>query len=129
MPVTIKINANLAQFTQQEMGRRLAACVVFYCTQHQQRLGKSNPFPHLNSSKPGEYPRKRTGFLQKSVAYSPVSIQEITSKLDIKVGYDANAFYGPVLEVMRKRLGLVKTLEDLKTQLGAIVGQPVKEAK
>lgn len=129
MGVIIKINPGAASYPKEELGRRMAACVVFYCSQHQKRLGKSNPFPHLNSSKPGEYPRKRTGFLQKSVAYSPVSIQEITNKLDIKVGYDANAWYGPVLEVMRKRLGLVKTLEDLKNQLGAIIGMPVRKPK
>lgn len=129
MGVKIKINPGAITYPREELGRRMEACVGFYRAQYQLRLNKSNPIPYLNSSKPGEYPRKRTGFLQDSVAYSPTAISEITKTLDIRVGYDANAFYGPILEVMRKRLGLVKTLEDLKNQLGAIIGMPVRKPK
>lgn len=126
MPSTrVKINKGASREIQEELARRMMAATLFFVEQHQQRLNVSNPFPHLTPSKPGEYPRKRTGFLQKSVAYLPLSIPEVMRTWVIKLGYDANAFYGPRLEVMMKRLGLVRTLREILPQMAKIIGQKV----
>lgn len=126
MPVRIKVDKKFWPQTEDEMAGRMLVAAVFFTSQHQQKLGKSNPSPHTKPSKPGEYPRKRTGFLQKSVGWSPGNVLAVKTSKKILIGYDANAFYGPVLEIMRKRLGLLKTFTDLLPQLSAIVSKPVK---
>ena len=124
--VEMKINPIAPQEIREELARRMAAAVIFMTNYHQDKLNISNPFPHLTPSKPGEYPRKRTGFLQKSVAFTPDSIPEIAKTLRIRIGYDANAFYGPRLEIIMKRLGLVKTLKDCAKPMAAILGMKIK---
>ena len=123
--VAVKVNKAAGQEIRDQLARRMTAAVLYFVAQHQQKLNVSNPIPHLNPSKPGEYPKKRTGFLQSSVAFSPGTLPEISRDLSISIGYDANAFYGPVLEVMRNRLGLVATLHAVLPQMTAIIGQPV----
>jgi len=97
----------------------LLAAAVFFANQHQQRLGAKTAPP---ASRPGEYPAKRTGFLQASVLWDPISPIEVEQTLRIRAGYLANAFYGPILEFQKQRLGLRKTLTDLEPQLGALAG-------
>jgi len=127
LSVRLNIYPDKLSIPRNEMARRLAAAAVFYVVQHQSRLGKSNPGPlYLKSSKPGEYPRKRTGFLQKSVGYQPDDLQDIEKSMTVRLGYDANASYGPRLEIVMRRLGLVKTLDDLIPQLSAIIGTAVR---
>ena len=46
---------------QQEAARRLQRTAQWFQDQLIARLSLSNPRPYLNSSRPGEYPRKRTG--------------------------------------------------------------------
>lgn len=124
--VEMKVNALAPQEIREAIARKMAAAVIFMTNYHQDKLNISNPFPHLTPSKPGEYPRKRTGFLQKSVTFSPDSIPEIARTMRIRVGYDANAFYGPRLEIMMKRLGLVKTLKDCAPMMAKILGMKMK---
>lgn len=118
----IEINKKLPQMLKAEMARRLATAAILFVNEHQKRLNKSNPYPHNNPSKPGEYPKKRTGFLQKSVTFQPTNLPELERTLSLKLGYDANAFYGAVLEVRMRRLGLVKTLTDMLPKLARVVG-------
>ena len=102
---------------------RLLRMAVYFQTQHKLRLNVSNPRPYLNSSKPGEYPRARTGFGRDSVMYEPTSRSEVRRDLTIRIGYLVNAFYMPVLELTRNRLGLRKTLDDLHPQLQLIAAR------
>lgn len=74
-----------------------------------------------DSSKPGEPPRKRTGFLQGHVKY------ELDKKaLASRVGLAANAKYGLFLEMGTKKMDarpwLLATLEKVMPQLRALVG-------
>lgn len=128
MSVRIKVDKKFWPKTEDEMAGRMLVAAVYLASQHQQKLGKSNPAPHNKPSKPGEYPRKRTGFLQKSVGWSPGNVLAVKTAKKIQIGYDANAFYGPVLEIMQKRLGLLKTFTDLLPQLSVIVSKPLKAA-
>lgn len=75
---------------------------------------------YTRPSKPGEYPRKRTGFGQASVMLDTHDVNEIARTLRVRVGYQANAHYMPILELYRDRKGLIDTLKDLRPQLEAL---------
>ena len=48
----------------------LAKAAIVLVEEHQKRIGVQNPAPlYLESSKPGEYPKKRSGAMQKSVFF------------------------------------------------------------
>lgn len=74
-------------------------------------------YPH--SSRPGEPPRKRTGFLAGNVVY-----ELDQAKLASRVGVLRNAIYGAYLELgtrkMRPRPWLFATLRKILPQLKAI---------
>lgn len=76
-------------------------------------------YPH--PSKPGEAPRKRTGWLQRNVLYSIDPDAPSAA-----VGVQQNARYGAYLEVgtsrVKARPWLLATLERLKDQLAALIG-------
>lgn len=123
---------------ERDIGMKLARCAIFILNHHQQKLGIPCPsnrvqsvngsptIQYYNASRPGEYPKKRTGFLQSSVASAPTTIPELGKQKRVQIGYARAAFYGPVLEIMMKRLGLVRTLTDLIPLLSKIVGQPLR---
>lgn len=125
MKMKVTQNTKFFESVQNEIGDRLAQAAIFFANTHAARLGRPNPTPHDNPSIPGEYPKKRTGFLQKSVGIEPTDRAEIRKQLLVKIGYDASAFYGPRLEIVMMRLGLARTLDDTRTRLSAIIGQPV----
>lgn len=127
----IKVD-NTKQFTEairNDIGARLARCAVYLSNFHQAKLGVPCPatrgklgIQYYNASKPGEYPKKRTGFLQASVLVEPLDLNKIAKAKKVTIGYAAAAFYGPVLEVMRKRLGLVRSLKDCLPMLQKLAG-------
>lgn len=125
MPVTIKMKKSILPIFHAEMARRLAATAIFFVTQHQFRVGIPNPYPHHWSSKPGQYPRKRTGTGQKSVTFQPTDIRQLEKELKVTIGYAAIAPYMAELEIVRRRLGLRKTFMDLLPHLQALVGNPI----
>lgn len=128
MPIRITNRKDFANEARMEMAKRLAAAAIFFVTHHQQRVGVPNPSPFTNPSRPGEYPRKRTGFGQKSVIMVPTDPNEIARTLKVTVGYARAAFYMPHLEFVMARLGLQNTLNDLEPQLRAILGSKATAA-
>jgi hypothetical protein len=86
-----------------------------------QTLNVSNPRPYDTPSKPGEPPRKRTGWLQRNVLYE---LDEKT--LSGRVGITRNARYGLYLELGTRRMAarpwLLATLQKVEKQLNAIAG-------
>lgn len=102
------------------IARGLLAGAVLLTTEHQRRLNVANPRPYLTPSKPGEYPKKRTGFLQAHVQYQPPTPAEAAALGYVDVGYVANAFYGEVL-VDRGRKGVQDTAADLRGQIQAVI--------
>jgi len=109
--------------------KKLMRAAVYLMNQHQQRLNKPAPavkrkgkVRYTGASAPGEYPRKRTGFLQANVWMEPLDPYQIAQEGSVRVGLRANAVYGAILEVRYKRLGLKRTLQDLVPQLRAIAG-------
>jgi hypothetical protein len=117
----------------EKQAQKLARAAVYLMNHHQQRLNKPAPavrrrgrVRYTGASASGEYPRKRTGFLQANVMFRPSTIAEIIRQGMIRVGLMANAFYGAVLEVRYHRLGLRRTLSDLLPQLRALAGQNLR---
>ena len=92
-----------------------------------QRVSVPNPPPHKDSSKPGEYPRLRTGEGQRAIAKLPSTIGEVMRSLKVSVGFQAGKAHLLILELKRNRLGLQKTLEDLKPVLSALATAEVKK--
>jgi len=112
------------QEIRQRTAQKLLAIAAHFITAHTGFLNVSNPRPYVTPSKPGEYPRKRTGFGQRSVSFQPSSVTGvIAAGLKVKVGYLVNAKYMLILELYRRRLGLLETLRRTKPQLQAIAKQ------
>ena len=84
------------------------------------KRGKGSYTVYPNPSKPGEPPRKRTGWLQRHVQreYDKPSLTS-------RVGVQRNALYGIFLELgtrfMAARPWLLATLNKVRTQLEAIL--------
>jgi hypothetical protein len=101
-----------------EAARRMQRTAQYFQTQVMARFSVSNPRPYLNSSKPGEYPRKRTGNLIANILWGPTSISDIKAEgLKVRAGVGAPARYGAILELFKARLGFVRTAEDLRPVL------------
>ena len=112
----------MAGEAKEQAAKRILRAVVFFQIQHQARLSVSNPRPYLTPSRPGEYPRKRTGNLIGSVLYSPATIADlIAGDLRVRIGLPASAGYGLILEVARQRKGFRDTMEALRPQIEAIL--------
>lgn len=115
-----------ARALKEESARRLQRAMDFFWKAHTKRLDVSNPRPYENSSKPGEYPRKRSGGLIGGVVYGPETVQGIIAEsLKIRAGLLPSARYGLILEFHRQRKGFLATMNDLKPQLKAILEQKV----
>lgn len=124
MPINIRFGPGPFENAYREaMGRRLFAAAVFFANHHQRLVGVPNPSPFTNPSVPGEYPKKRTGFGQKSVVIVPTNPDEIKRRLSIRVGYAKAAFYMSYLNVVRGRLGFPDTLDTLRGELATILGK------
>lgn len=98
----------------------LLAAGVLFSNQVRQRVSVANPPPYLNSSKEGEYPRLRTGAGQKALTMQPSSVDEVIASGFVRVGYVQGDHHLLILELARKRLGLLRTLEDMRPQLAAL---------
>lgn len=76
---------------------------------HKQAL--ATPYPP--SSKPGQYPRRRTGNLKRSTVVRPISVSEIQRTGKVSVGFLDRAYYGEILEYEMGRTGLGATIEKI----------------
>lgn len=115
-------NAEVGEATKREAAERLQRATVFFVQQLQRRLSISNPRPYLNSSKPGEYPRKRTGNAIANVRLSATSQQEIiAADYKVRAGVGEPGKYLAILELFKHRLGFIATVEDLRPLLKAML--------
>lgn len=121
--MTLKWNGEQAlRAARQEMARRLLAAAAVYTTEHRKRLNVSNPRPYLNSSRENEYPRARSGFGRDSTSYEPTTPQGvIDAGFIVRLGYRQSGFYMAVQEVRNRRLGLVRSFEELKGAIRAVL--------
>lgn len=139
MPAIFNSNATaVIGEARKQLAQNLMRATLFFEQQLMAKLGERTPATKTVKvggksrrvyvppfSKPGEYPMKRTGFLQASVRHEPTSLAEVEKSMHIKVGYRSEAFYGAILEVSLDRLGLKKTLEDNQGYLKTIASASV----
>ena len=120
--MSVQFNGDAAKHQIEEaVGKRLLAAAVFFQTQHKLALNKSNPRPYLNSSRPGEYPRARTGFGRNNVAYDPADLATVIAEQKVRIGFLEPAWYMEYLAQYKGRLGLQATMERLKGQLAQML--------
>lgn len=105
--------------TLAEAWKRLRAAVITYHSLVLLALNVANPRPYRTPSRPGEPPRKRTGWLQAHVLYE---LDDGTHAG--RVGLAKNAPYGVFLEfgtrVMRARPWLLATLKKNWDRIAAV---------
>ena len=109
----------LVRMTEFFWGHLLQALNVPNSGVRVKRRGGGTRTVYPNPSKPGEPPRKRTGWLQRHVQreYDKASLTS-------RVGVQRNALYGIFLELGTRRMAarpwLLATLNKVRTQLEAI---------
>lgn len=106
---------------EDKVAQGLLRGAVFFQTTHRNKLNRSNPRPYDNPSKPGEYPKARTGFGRSNHTFQPSTVSGIKAEGRVRIGYNRNAFYMLVLEMAKGRLGLRNTLDAITSQLRRIV--------
>lgn len=139
MPNLFNSNATkLINEVQTQAAKNLLAAAVYFQTHLMKKLGERTPQTKTIKvgkktrrvfippySKAGEYPMKRTGFLQANIKFEPTNVEAVKSTFKVKVGYGFNASYGAVLEFKMLRLGLIKTLSDLQPYLEKLASAKV----
>jgi hypothetical protein len=77
-----------------------------------------------NPSRPGEYPKLRTGAGQKSITHEPHTVAEVMKTLYVRVGYVEGDHHLLFLEFGRGnnggRKGLIDLLDEMRPQLSAL---------
>ena len=89
------------------------------------RIGRRGSYTiYPNSSKPGEYLRARTGYLQAHIVVEPTSPTAAAIQGSVRIGYGKSAFYGAIWELKplaKKRKGLLDALEEIRGELMAMM--------
>ena len=106
--------------------RTLAAERLLNAMKKLQKLAKQEFGTHYPpASKPGQFPRRRTGNLVRSIVIAPNTVGEIVRRqLSVGLGYGPRAPYGKILEDYRKRLGLAEIVRRHRALLVAALGEP-----
>jgi hypothetical protein len=111
---------------RQKIAERLFYAIVWLQQQHMQRVSKPAVKvgkTWIEASKPGEYPRLRTAHGRAGVEIDckggPVDV--ISNGMIARLGQSQASFYMLHLELNKDRLGYIKTAEDLKAMVAALV--------
>lgn len=102
-----------------EMSRRVAFRLNQIATQSVAELRKELDRPYPPASRPGEFPRKRTGRLRNSVRWVPLRL--IGGNYGVAVMYDAEGFYGNIL-IEQGRKGPADVVERVARSMVAGTG-------
>lgn len=106
--------------------RTLAAERLLRALKKLQKLAQQEFGTHYPpASKPGQFPRRRTGNLVRSIQIVPDTVGEIVRRqLTCGLGYGPRAPYGKILEEFRKRLGLAAVVRKHRAILVAALKEP-----
>lgn len=75
------------------------------------------------ASRPGEYPHGRTWHGRDSVVVQPATAEEIAQVGYVRIGFLSSAWYMPMLEFQKGRLGLLSCYAAMKGDIDAIINQ------
>lgn len=127
------------EYVRRVAAERLLVAAHFLADQHRLRVGVANPPPrHDQPSRPGEYPKARTFTGRDAIDVVPDNVAEVLASdpPTVRIGYRPHGYdpaaggninYMALLELNRQRLGLRKTLTDLRPQLSALVASATYE--
>lgn len=120
----VTVNGNPVEDAKRKLAEKLLRSAVLIEQTHKQRVGESAfAGGSLVPSKPGEYPKKRTGQGQANTIHGPADIQGIIDEgLKVRIGARRSSIVGKslklphliFLEKERNRLGFQKTAADMK---------------
>lgn len=108
---------------QAASGGILLRMAVLAQTTLMRKMGRHNPPPYEQSSKPGEYLALRTGWAVARVMYAPTTAEACAAEGRVRVGYEQSAPYPAIWELRdaaRRRKGLIDVVEELRPQLQAL---------
>jgi hypothetical protein len=79
---------------------------------------------YYEPSRPGQYPKLRTGAGQKSITHEPTTVKEVMQTMYVRVGYVQGDHHLLFLEFGRGnnggRKGLIDLLDEMRPQLSAL---------
>lgn len=107
------------ELIETEAARSILRAATFFADAHKGLLSVGNPRPYKTPSVPGQYPKVRTGALKKGTQYFPRQLAQVKREGRVRVGYLQSVFYGLVLELKLRRLGLLETLRRTRQQIAA----------
>lgn len=110
------------------LGEALLRAAVFLLTTHKANVSVPNPYPHTAPSRPGQYPRLRTGFGRAGYSFTPATAREVAAQLTPRcvVGVSQQAAYMEWL-VDRGRKGIKATMDENKSRVRAIIDAEMKK--
>ena len=122
--MAVVVNGNPVEEAKRLFAEKLLRAAVLVEQTHKQRVGESAfAGGKLEASKPGEYPKKRTGQGQANTIHGPADVQGIIDEgLIVRIGARRSSIVGKslklphliFLEKERNRLGFKKTASDMK---------------
>lgn len=108
-----------------EWSNRLLRAAVTLQTEHMANINVFNPIPYDQPGMKGDYPKKRTGFLQAHIWIEPTDPKEIAKRGHVRIGYAKAATYGMWLE-LRGWKGIWDTALSIITKLYDVVGKGIR---
>jgi hypothetical protein len=114
--------ANAYGELRKSIAKRLIVAAVTLANEHQKNLSVGNPSPHDTPSKPGEYPRLRTGFGRAQVTADPMDVTAVEKSLSVTVSIREAGWYLEWLVEGQGRLGLLDTFEEHRQRISQLVG-------
>ncbi len=120
---------------RRQAAENLLAAAVFFENSLRQKVSKPSPFfvgprggrNYYDPSKPGEYPKLRTGAGQKSITHQPERVSEVMETMYVRVGYVLGNHYFLALEFEQHRKGLIDLLDEMRPQLAALATAGFKD--
>ncbi len=103
-------------------GQLLVAAAIAMQSHFKRSVSKSYP----PASKPGEYPRWRTGTGREATGYEPEDPKDAGKAQAIRVGWSKAGDHMGILELFRGRRGLRSTAEELAGQIGELMARMPK---
>lgn len=100
----------------------LVDAAQYLAEKHRAAVGQSAP----PASRPGQYPRRRTGRLQRSVKVSPASASEARRTKRVAITYDQGV--APHAQLLADRKGIEDTVERHRGELLAIIARGGSQA-
>jgi hypothetical protein len=104
------------QQIQLAAAKGMLEAALLFVEEYRKRVSVPNPAPYKNSSRPGEYPRLRTGEGRRQLVLDPPTVAGAKSKGFVWVRFTGDAHLY-LLEYYAERLGLERTMLDMKSQM------------